>query len=224
MEGVTVVVSAANSAARKRPRTSGQGHGAVEDQAAQAAPRQAGPGPRNSDEHGSEARSDADAGLTAVDRDDDDPEDAADREEFDDLDDTDDAEIQAALAKGDLDEPDITDVVAVADDLAGDDELAVDEVDGPEAADGMHGSEPDQPSAESDAEADGAGGSEGSEAPGARVVKISPDGGDDEEIYGFGDDDDDLPAAQVAVAGATAAPVKDYLQQIGKVPLLNAEP
>ncbi|HEY1323577.1 MAG TPA: RNA polymerase sigma factor, partial [Streptosporangiaceae bacterium] len=35
--------------------------------------------------------------------------------------------------------------------------------------------------------------------------------------------DDDLPAAQVAVAGATADPVKDYLKQIGKVPLLNAE-
>jgi RNA polymerase primary sigma factor len=165
-------------------------------------------------------RSDADAGLTAVDLDDEDLKDAADLEEFDDLDDADDAEIQAALAKGDLDEPDITDVVAVADDLAGDDELAVGEVDGPEAAGGMDGPEPDQPSAESDAEADG---SEGSEAPGARVVKISPDGGDDEEIYVFGDDDDDLPAAQVAVAGATADPVKDYLKQIGKVPLLNAE-
>jgi len=31
----------------------------------------------------------------------------------------------------------------------------------------------------------------------------------DEEIFVFGDDDDDLPAAQVAVAGATADPVKD---------------
>ena len=47
--------------------------------------------------------------------------------------------------------------------------------------------------------------------------------GDAEEIFVFGDDDDDLPAAQVAVAGATADPVKDYLKQIGKVPLLNAE-
>src|SRR5205085_6209595 len=37
------------------------------------------------------------------------------------------------------------------------------------------------------------------------------------------DDDDDLPAARVTVAGATADPVKDYLKQIGKVPLLNAE-
>ena len=77
-------------------------------------------------------------------------------------------------------------------------------------------SQPGQPSA--DAKAVGPG------AAGARVVKLSPDGGsEDEEIFVFGDDDDDLPAAQVAVAGATADPVKDYLKQIGKVPLLNAE-
>jgi RNA polymerase primary sigma factor len=37
------------------------------------------------------------------------------------------------------------------------------------------------------------------------------------------DDEDDAPAQQVASAGATADPVKDYLKQIGKVPLLNAE-
>ena len=48
-------------------------------------------------------------------------------------------------------------------------------------------------------------------------------GGEDEEIFVFSDDDDDLPAARVAIAGATADPVKDYLKQIGKVPLLNAE-
>jgi RNA polymerase primary sigma factor len=45
----------------------------------------------------------------------------------------------------------------------------------------------------------------------------------EDEAFVFGDDDDDLPAAQVASAGATADPVKDYLKQIGKVPLLNAE-
>ena len=37
-----------------------------------------------------------------------------------------------------------------------------------------------------------------------------------------GDDDEGLPAARVAASGATADPVKDYLKQIGKVPLLNA--
>jgi RNA polymerase primary sigma factor len=45
----------------------------------------------------------------------------------------------------------------------------------------------------------------------------------EDEAFVYGDDDDDLPAAQVAVAGATSDPVKDYLKQIGKVPLLNAE-
>ncbi|NUU26227.1 MAG: sigma-70 family RNA polymerase sigma factor, partial [Streptomycetaceae bacterium] len=48
----------------------------------------------------------------------------------------------------------------------------------------------------------------------------------EDENQGFvlsDDDEDDAPAQQVAVAGATADPVKDYLKQIGKVPLLNAE-
>jgi len=36
-------------------------------------------------------------------------------------------------------------------------------------------------------------------------------------------DDNDEPEQTVTVAGATADPVKDYLKQIGKVPLLNAE-
>jgi RNA polymerase primary sigma factor len=208
-----VVVSAANSAARKRPRTPDQGPRAVEDQAVQAAPRPGGPGPHNSDEHGSELRSDADGGLTAVDLDEADLDTDADL----DLDDLAAAEVdlQVALAE-DLDvADDIASVAEVAD-------LVPDEVDGPEvlpdAPDEVDGSEPGQPSAEADAEADGSGGA------GARVVKISPDGGgEDEETFVFGDDDDDLPAAQVAVAGATADPVKDYLKQIGKVPLLNAE-
>ncbi len=36
-------------------------------------------------------------------------------------------------------------------------------------------------------------------------------------------DEDDAPVQQVVTAGATADPVKDYLKQIGKVALLNAE-
>lgn len=36
-------------------------------------------------------------------------------------------------------------------------------------------------------------------------------------------DDDDAPAQRVVTPGATADPVKDYLKQIGKVSLLNAE-
>ena len=51
-------------------------------------------------------------------------------------------------------------------------------------------------------------------------------GEDESETAGFvirDDDEDDAPAQQVVTAGATADPVKDYLKQIGKVALLNAE-
>jgi RNA polymerase primary sigma factor len=224
---VTVVVSAANSAARKRPRTSGQQPGVIEDQAAAVPGQPAGPGPRNTAENGSGERADADAGLTAVsfdeniavDLDNTDPDD----DDFGDLD-ADDADIQAALAEGDLDEPDPADVASAADDLVEDElveDLAADELsddaDGPDGPDALEGPSP-AAATRTEAEPDGP------ESPGARVVKIAPDGaGEDEEILVFGDDDDDLPAAQVAVAGATADPVKDYLKQIGKVPLLNAE-
>ncbi|WP_053676322.1 RNA polymerase sigma factor [Streptomyces sp. WM4235] len=63
---------------------------------------------------------------------------------------------------------------------------------------------------------------EGSGAVKAESESEEEDGG---ESKGFviSDDEDDAPAQQVAVAGATADPVKDYLKQIGKVPLLNAE-
>jgi RNA polymerase primary sigma factor len=44
-----------------------------------------------------------------------------------------------------------------------------------------------------------------------------------EEFVIADDDEEDSPAQQVATAGATADPVKDYLKQIGKVALLNAE-
>ncbi|MCB2413853.1 RNA polymerase sigma factor [Demequina sp. TTPB684] len=46
-----------------------------------------------------------------------------------------------------------------------------------------------------------------------------------EETAGFviTGEDDDAPVQQVMTAGATADPVKDYLKQIGKVALLNAE-
>ncbi len=46
---------------------------------------------------------------------------------------------------------------------------------------------------------------------------------EEEGAFVLSDDDDDAPAQQVATAGATADPVKDYLKQIGKVALLNAE-
>ena len=56
------------------------------------------------------------------------------------------------------------------------------------------------------------------------AVPVVPDAEVTEETgFVITDDDDDAPAQQVATAGATADPVKDYLKQIGKVALLNAE-
>ncbi|MGW0365172.1 RNA polymerase sigma factor [Streptomyces sp. NPDC002990] len=61
---------------------------------------------------------------------------------------------------------------------------------------------------------------------GPDVVKAEADDeeeGGENKGFVISDDEDDAPAQQVVVAGATADPVKDYLKQIGKVPLLNAE-
>jgi RNA polymerase primary sigma factor len=135
----------------------------------------------------------------------------------------DDAGLQAALTVlavladdlgGDVAElaDDLGDVAELADDLVGD-------ADGPDVLGGpedLEDPELGQPPAEAEAEAPGLGS--------APADKLSPEAaGEDEEILVFSDDDDDLPAAQVAITGATADPVKDYLKQIGKVPLLNAE-
>ncbi len=109
---------------------------------------------------------------------------------------------------------------AIGGDSIGDLDLALtdladepDEGDEPEDAD-----EPD--------EADDAVASAQAAAEGAVVgLVVTPGAAEDaeDEAFVYGDDDEDLPAAQVAVAGATSDPVKDYLKQIGKVPLLNAE-
>ena len=50
-----------------------------------------------------------------------------------------------------------------------------------------------------------------------------PEGEEGESFTISDEDEEDAPAQQVATAGATADPVKDYLKQIGKVALLNAE-
>ena len=69
--------------------------------------------------------------------------------------------------------------------------------------------EPEETTDESKAKQDGQAAKEASEAAGGFVLSQN--------------DDDDAPAQQVVTAGATADPVKDYLKQIGKVALLNAE-
>jgi RNA polymerase primary sigma factor len=128
--------------------------------------------------------------------------------------DADDAGLQAALTVLAVLGDDISDVAEMGGDLAAD----VGGLETPGGPEDLEDPETGRPSAEADA---------GAEVPGvasAPVAELSPESvGEDEEIFVFGDDDDaDLPAARVAIAGATADPVKDYLKQIGKVSLLNA--
>nr|WP_245708788.1 RNA polymerase sigma factor [Ruania alba] len=64
------------------------------------------------------------------------------------------------------------------------------------------------------------------EEPTTTTKTTAAENAETEEAGGFvysDSDDDDAPAQQVVTAGATADPVKDYLKQIGKVALLNAE-
>ena len=68
--------------------------------------------------------------------------------------------------------------------------------------------------------------SEDGEAATKATVDTGKEEGGADEVTGFvirDDDEEDAPAQQVVTAGATADPVKDYLKQIGKVALLNAE-
>ncbi|MDQ1463085.1 MAG: polymerase primary sigma factor [Actinomycetota bacterium] len=57
----------------------------------------------------------------------------------------------------------------------------------------------------------------------AVAAEAAEEGDDDDEPVEVVVEDDGEPQAQLVSAGATADPVKDYLKQIGKVPLLNAE-
>jgi RNA polymerase primary sigma factor len=141
-----------------------------------------------------------------------DAEDLGDDVDFDELS-VDDAEINESLTVVvELDEDDQDD----SDDESGD----ADSADGPEDADDNAGPEASVKGPVPVAAAVN-GTAAKSAAPADGAAKTATEG--DDETFVFGDDDDDLPAAQVAVAGATADPVKDYLKQIGKVPLLNAE-
>ncbi|MBT2493537.1 RNA polymerase sigma factor [Streptomyces sp. ISL-96] len=72
-------------------------------------------------------------------------------------------------------------------------------------------------------DADEAGEDSAEETPAKPGTDEEEEGGEAKGFVLSDDDEDDAPAQQVAVAGATADPVKDYLKQIGKVPLLNAE-
>ncbi|HYB17470.1 MAG TPA: sigma-70 factor domain-containing protein, partial [Streptosporangiaceae bacterium] len=85
------------------------------------------------------------------------------------------------------------------------------------------GSAHDEPSAAQQAAGErqpGTGQGDVAAAPG-RPRRAAGEESQDEPLVS-GDDDEDLPAARLTAVGATADPVKDYLKQIGKVPLLNA--
>jgi RNA polymerase primary sigma factor len=235
---VTVVVSAANSAARKRSRPSvSTGRDSrvqeVPEQSppavspvAPASPLRAASGGRAAGAGGTVRASDELAAdgvpgdLTVVELKDDlaDADDLGDVGDLDDSDDLGDAgDLEDAedlenfddLGDDELTDDELTDVELGDDELSGDIEIA-DVPDDVADAD-----------ADADADAEVVEAEEGAE--GAAVKTEGKVDGTEDEIFVFGDDDEDLPAAQVAVAGATADPVKDYLKQIGKVPLLNAE-
>jgi RNA polymerase primary sigma factor len=144
---------------------------------------------------------------------------------------------ESELAIDSLDHPADLDAVvdiAVVDDVEVDVDVEIDEaLDeaelGDDSADpasdiaGIADISDDEAADEADEAAPGAEKPSGAAAP--DPGQPTPAGAEDaeEDVFVYGDDDDDLPAAQVAAAGATADPVKDYLKQIGKVPLLNAE-
>jgi RNA polymerase primary sigma factor len=217
---VTVVVSAANSAARKRsrpPGSSGQdsqvservSEGAPEAEKQEQVPGAVPGGGPGSGGGAGQARDELavlpapelSGDLAVVDLEEaDDLDEAVDLEDLEDFDEVLGEELSADLEIADAPDADLPDAdlpdadiseADLSDDVLADDADAVPQI---EETDGA---------APADAKAPGEGG--------------------EDEIFVFGDDDDDLPAAVVAVAGATADPVKDYLKQIGKVPLLNAE-
>ncbi|MGO4534155.1 RNA polymerase sigma factor [Leifsonia sp. 2MCAF36] len=78
-----------------------------------------------------------------------------------------------------------------------------------------------------DTESDDAEDSDGDAATGGAAPAVVAPAGDlplptDALVLRAVDEDDDIPVYSSTITGATADPVKDYLKQIGKVPLLNA--
>ncbi|WP_285116431.1 RNA polymerase sigma factor [Leifsonia sp. fls2-241-R2A-40a] len=109
--------------------------------------------------------------------------------------------------------------VKAADDDEIDDDAEV-EIDEEAVVDDDTADEPE--AAEADADAD----SESDDTEGKAPVAAAP--AEDEPLPSDAlvlravDEEDDIPVYSTTITGATADPVKDYLKQIGKVPLLNA--
>ena len=210
-----MVVSAANSAARKRsrPSSSAARDSRVPDKAPDGMPEGTvlSEGIAQENRNGASRAAKAREELAAV-----------PSQESGDIAAVDDLDADADLDDGDLDGAvDLEDFDDLADEDLGDDALGAEDLDIPDAPDGDL-AEADLGDEQEGEESEPAVASAAGDSAVPAEGKAPGEGGDD-EIFVFGDDDDDLPAAQVAVAGATADPVKDYLKQIGKVPLLNAE-
>jgi RNA polymerase primary sigma factor len=136
---------------------------------------------------------------------------------------TDVADVDAEVDPGDVDLAEEVIDTAELDDLEVDLEVEVDVVEADEDAADEEPSDEDDDSAAGGPAGRVADAAPDAPAPAVVVAETAAKPAAPEEEFVYGDDDDDLPAAQVASAGATADPVKDYLKQIGKVPLLNAE-
>jgi RNA polymerase primary sigma factor len=217
---VTVVVSAANSAARKRsrPSSSTARDSRVPDQPADGAQEAA-----MSEDTAHESRSGA-ASRAAKAREElaavpsqDQPADLAVADDLDSDELDEDADLDEAVDLEDFEDlDDLGDALGTEDlEIADSPDVDLSEADVVEDTDGDEDTD--------DVAVAVTGASPVGDVAGVAAESKAPGEGGDDEIFVFGDDDDDLPAAQVAVAGATADPVKDYLKQIGKVPLLNAE-
>ncbi len=102
------------------------------------------------------------------------------------------------------------------DELDADAEVEIDEDDSAEETDDTEGDEAEGEDADESDDADPKGE--------AAAVKAAADAPlpTDALVLRAVDEDDDVPVYSTTITGATADPVKDYLKQIGKVPLLNA--
>jgi RNA polymerase primary sigma factor len=112
-----------------------------------------------------------------------------------------------------------------ADDESEDEDVEPEEADPAELED-VEVTDEDAADEDTDDEATVEGDAAGDGEEGAAPAKGKGADSEEAEESGFvirDDDEDDAPAQQVVTAGATADPVKDYLKQIGKVALLNAE-
>ncbi len=143
-----------------------------------------------------------------------------------------DVETEAALAADidlpdtDVEEPTELDGIELEADIDVDADDSVADVDTDDEAEEGDAEEADDHDEADEPEAEGT--VPGNEAAAAAPVAVeakatAPDEADESGFVLRDDDEEDAPAQQVVTAGATADPVKDYLKQIGKVALLNAE-